>query len=200
VVAPWRPEPARDELAVPMPYLVCPACETPTFVVTRGDCPNCGAALQARAGAAAPATPVGGPTLRAALRMLVGQLHGDVALVSEIVGDQEIVRMAVSARGDGHLAPGTAAPLEETICKQLLDGRTGPVIADVAADPVVGGLPTTRALGIGAYIGVPVAVGGRLFVLCWMAREPRPDIGPRELRVCEGLAASVAAALDDPRG
>jgi GAF domain-containing protein len=183
-----------------MPYLVCPDCATPTFVVTRGDCPNCGAELRARAGAAAPDTPVGGPTLRAALRMLLGQLHGDAALVSEIVDDREVVRMAVSARGDGHLAPGTSAPLEETICKQLLDGRAGPVIADVAKDPVISGVGMVRALGIGAYIGVPVPVGDRLFVLCWMAREARPEIGARELRVCEGLAASVSAALDDSRG
>jgi GAF domain-containing protein len=182
-----------------MPYLVCPVCETPTFVITRGDCPQCGAVLQARAGPAAPNMPVGGPTLRAALRMLLGQLDGDAALVSEIVDDHEVVRMAVFARGDGQLAPGTAVPLRETICKQLLDGRVGPVIADVAADPVVGGLPMVRALGIGAYIGVPVPAGERLFVLCWMARDDRPEIGPRELRVCEGLAATVAAALDDQR-
>lgn len=183
-----------------MPYLVCPACETPTFVVTRGDCPNCGEPLQARMSPAAPAAPVGGATLRATLRMLLGQLHGDVALVSEIVGDQEIVRMSVSARGDGDVAPGTAAPLRETICKQLLDGRTGPVIADVAADPAVGGLAMVRSLGIGAYIGVPVPAGDRLFVLCWMAREARPDVGARELRVCQGVAASVAAALDGTGG
>ena len=183
-----------------VPYLVCPDCETPTFVVTRGDCPNCGTPLRARSGPAAPATPVGGPTLRAALRMLLGQLHGEHALVSEIVDDREVVRMAVSSGGDGQIAPGTSAPLEETICKQLLDGRTGPVIADVVADPVVGGLPMVRAFGIGAYIGVPVPSGERLFVLCWMAHEARPEVGARELRVCEGLAASVAAALDDARG
>jgi GAF domain-containing protein len=182
-----------------MPYLVCPVCETPTFVVTRGDCPQCGALLQTRAGPAAPNTPVGGPTLRAALRMLLGQLHGDAALVSEIVDDREVVRMSVSARADGSLPPGTAAPLSETICKQLLEGRVAPVIPDVAADPVVGGLPMVRAFGIGAYIGVPVPAGERLFVLCWMARDARPEIGPRELRVCEGLAATVAAALDHQR-
>jgi GAF domain-containing protein len=182
-----------------VPYLVCSDCATPTFVVTRGDCPNCGTPLQARAGPAAPAAPVGGPTLRAALRMLLGQLHGDIALVSEIVDDREVVRMAVSAAGDGQIAAGSSAPLDETICKRLLDGHAGPVIADVVADPVVGGLPMVRAFGIGAYIGVPVPAGERLFVLCWMAREARPEVGPRELRVCEGLAASVAAALDDAR-
>jgi GAF domain-containing protein len=182
-----------------MPYLVCPVCETPTFVVTRGDCPQCGAVLHARAGPAAPNMPVGGPTLRAALRMLLGQLDGDAALVSEIVDGHEVVRMSVSAGGDGSLPPGMAAPLHETICKQLLDGRVDAVIPDVAADPVAGGLAMVRALGIGAYIGVPVPAGERLFVLCWMARDARPEIGPRELRVCEGLAATVAAALDDQR-
>src|SRR4051794_32171756 len=182
-----------------MPYLVCPVCETPTFVVTRGDCPQCGSVLQARGTAAAPNAPIGGPTLRAALRMLLGQLHGDAALVSEIVDDREVVRMSVSARADGSLPPGTAAPLNETICKQLLEGRVASVIPDVAADPVVGGLPMVRALGIGAYIGVPVPAGERLFVLCWMARDARPEIGPRELRVCEGLAATVAAALAHQR-
>jgi GAF domain-containing protein len=152
-----------------MPYLVCPVCETPTSVVTRGDCPQCAAQLRARAGPAAPNMPVGSPTLRA------------------------------SARGDRELAPGTAAPLRETLCKQLLDGRVGPVIADVAAEPVVGGLARVRESGIGACIGVPVPAGERLFVLCLMARDARPEIGPRELRVCEGLAATVTAVLDDQR-
>lgn len=178
-----------------MPYLACPACRIPTFVVTRGTCPNCGVPLTARE-AAAPA-PVGGASLRASLRMLLGQLPGDVALVSEIVGDEEVVRVAVSARGDGRLAPGSSAPLDETICKRLLEGTAGPVIADVAADPVLRELPVVRAQGIGAYIGVPVAgAGERLFVLCWIAREARPELGARELRVCEGIAASVGAALD----
>jgi GAF domain-containing protein len=178
-----------------MPYLACPACRTPTFVVTQGTCPNCGLALGGRP-PAAPA-PVGGASLRAALRMLLGQLHGDVALISEIVGDQEVVRMAVSAHGEGGPAPGTSAPLDQTICRRLLEGTAGPVIPDVSADPVLRDLPLVRAQGVGAYIGVPIAgAGGRLFMLCWTAREARPEIGDRELRVCEGLAASAGAALD----
>lgn len=182
-----------------MPYVVCSTCRTPTYVVSRGGCPHCGATLTAREEPAGPRTP---PSTRphgvdAMLRMLLGEMPGDLALLTEIVGDEEVVRAAVGPTGATVPAAGDSAPLDDTICRRVLEGRAGPVIPDVAADAVVRDVALVRALKIGAYVGVPVTTAdGRLFVLCWIARSARPELGARELRVCEGAAASVAASLE----
>jgi GAF domain-containing protein len=129
--------------------------------------------------------------------MLLGEMPGDLALLTEIVGDEEVVRAAVAPAGGAAPEPGTSAPLDDTICRRVLEGAAGPVIADVANDETVRDAAVVHALGIGAYVGVPVTTAdGRLFVLCWIAHSSRSDLGARELRVCEGVAASVAATLD----
>jgi GAF domain-containing protein len=149
-----------------------------------------------------PAGPLTPPSTRprgvdAMLRMLLGEMPGDLALLTEIVGEEEIIRTAISPAGADAPEAGESAPLEDTICRRLLEGRIGPVIPDVASDAAVRGVPVVRQFGIGAYVGVPVTpADGRLFVLCWIAHEARPELGARELRVCEGVAASVAASLD----
>ena len=76
-----------------MPYLTCPTCATPTYVVSGGDCPSCGTPLS-------PRPPVGPrpqrttDPVRAKLAMACRELDADSALLSEIVGGRERVRWA----------------------------------------------------------------------------------------------------------
>jgi GAF domain-containing protein len=178
-----------------MPYLTCPQCRTPTYVVSAGDCPSCGTALRPRA----PAGPRPQPdpadftaeSLRAKLAMARRELDADAALLSEIVGGRERVRWAVGGY------QGVSARLEDSICRRLLDGSIGPLVTDTQAEPVLAGLPSVRDGSIAAYLGVPIRTAdARLYVLCCLARERRPDLGPGDVRFLQGVAESLRALLE----
>jgi GAF domain-containing protein len=131
--------------------------------------------------------------VRAELAMLCRELDMDSALVSEITGGREVVRWAA---GEGDYATVSAA-LEETICARLLDGRIGPLVSDTAAEPSLQQLEAVRDGTIGAYLGVPFTTAdARLYVLCCLAHEARPDLGDGDVRFLRGLAESVRSHLE----
>jgi hypothetical protein len=131
--------------------------------------------------------------VRAELAMLCRELAMDSALVSEITGGREVVRWAV---GEGDYGTVSAA-LEDTICARLLDGRIGPLVGDTKAEPSLNGLEAVRDGSIGAYVGVAfTSADARLYVLCCLAREARPDLGDGDVRFLRGLAESVRLHLD----
>ena len=131
--------------------------------------------------------------VQAELAMLCRELDMDSALVSEITGGREVVRWAAGA---GDYASVSAA-LEETICARLLDGRIGPVVTDTKAEPSLNTLEAVRDGTIGAYLGVPFTTAdARLYVLCCLAGEARPDLGDGDVHFLRGLAESVRSHLD----
>ncbi len=183
-----------------MPYVRCSTCGVLSYVPrsTPGVmCPECGV----------PGAWTDGITVQAGdrdrrldqlLRMTRELVDTDVALLTEIRNGRENAQ-----RVDGDW-PGAASlqdaslPLEETFCQRMLDGRIGNYIRDAQTDPRVSDLAMARQLGVGAWLGVPVDVSDtRLYVLCCLAREARPSIGEREVRLLVGLAASVRAELQD---
>jgi GAF domain-containing protein len=178
-----------------MPYLSCPSCSLPTYCVSEGTCPACGTPLKAkRAGAGPLPTRFGHvDAVRAELAMLCRELDMDSALVSEITGGREIVRWA-SGAGD---YASVAADLNETICQRLLDGRIGALVRDTAAEPSLVTLPAVRDGLIAAYVGVPFTTAdARLYVLCCLAQERRPDLGEADVRFVRGLAESIRSSLE----
>jgi GAF domain-containing protein len=133
--------------------------------------------------------------VQAELAMLCRELDMDSALVSEITGGREVVRWAT---GEGDYASVSAA-LEETICARLLDGRIGPVVTDTKTEASLKRLEPVRDGSIGAYLGVPFTTAdARLYVLCCLAREARPDLGEGDVRFLRGLAESVRSHLESP--
>jgi GAF domain-containing protein len=133
--------------------------------------------------------------VRAELAMLCRELDMDSALVSEIMGGREVVRWTA---GEGDYASVSAA-LEETICARLLDGRIGPLVTDTKAEPSLNTLEAVRDGSIGAYLGVPFTTAdARLYVLCCLAREARPDLGEGDVRFLRGLAESMRSHLESP--
>jgi GAF domain-containing protein len=82
----------------------------------------------------------------------------------------------------------------------MLDGRIGNYIRDARSDARVSDLAMARQLGVGAWLGVPIDISDtQLYVLCCLARESRPSIGEREVRLLAGLAESVRAELQHHR-
>ena len=71
----------------------------------------------------------------------------DVAALSEICRGREEVRWAVGNGRIPMLVAGAAAPLDDTVCKRLLDGTIDSVVPDASADPRLRDLPVVRATG-----------------------------------------------------
>jgi GAF domain-containing protein len=188
-----------------MPYQTCPRCGLRTYYVSGEECPRCGTALGAvRRAADRPdwrpdAEPRG--AVERVLAVARRELRMDAALLSEVRDGREIVLWAT---GNGRIpaaAPGASAPLRETICQRLLDGTIEHIVRDAAADPRVRDLPTVRAAGVGAYIGVPLTgASARRYVLCCLAGEARPDLSDRDVQFLRGLVESVRPAVDRSAG
>lgn len=167
----------------------------PTYCVSEGACPACGTRLKARRALAGPrpTRAGGGDAVQAELAMLCRELDMGSALVSEITGGREVVRWAA---GEGDYAS-VSASLDETVCQRLLDGRIGALVRDTAAEPSLSTLERVRSGAIAAYLGVPFTTAdARLYVLCCLAQEVRPDLGESDVRFLRGLAESIRSLLE----
>lgn len=181
-----------------MPYVRCPTCDVLSYAPRNAPgrvCPECGV----------PVVWADGTTVRSAdrdrrldrlLRMTRELLDTDVALLTEIRdGRENAQRVDGGWPGRGSLQ-GVSLPLEDTFCQRMLDGRIGNYIRNARSDPRVSDLAMARQFGVGAWLGVPIDISDtQLYVLCCLARESRPSIGEREVRLLAGLAESVRAEL-----
>jgi GAF domain-containing protein len=178
----------------------CPSCGLSTYCVSEADCPHCDARLRART--APPAgpeprrshSPASAVQVRRALVLAREGVGADVVFLSEIHRGREVIHTTTQDDRLPHVRRGAAFPLEDTICQRMLEGRVGRVVPDVAAEPELAGL---KLDGIGAYMGVPLSSDdARLFVLCCLSAEARPQLGDGDLRFLEGVAASLRSAID----
>jgi GAF domain-containing protein len=177
-----------------MPYVVCPECGLRTYCVREDHCPRCDAALRAGAVGLPPESSVDGAILPA-LALARRELAMDAALVTEISSTSETVRWAI-VNGWPEIHAGASWPLDDTICRRLLDGKIDGAVGDVLAEPSLRDIRGLEASGVGAYLGVTVPTDrARLYVLCCLARERRPGLGAGELNVLRGLGETVRAAL-----
>ena len=179
-----------------MPYLRCIGCGVVSYAPVNGAgaaCPECGVPWPASVDEVVHSTDPG-RRLDALVRMTRDLLDVDAALLSEIADGHETVRLAAGEWPELGPLPGPSVPLEETICRRMLEGRIGNVVPDAARD---GGVADVAArFGVGAWLGVPIQVSeAELYVLCCLVREARPSIGPREVKLLTGLAESVRAEL-----
>jgi GAF domain-containing protein len=131
------------------------------------------------------------------LALACEELEMDAAMVSEVRAAHEVVLWAAGNGRIAGAAAGTSAPLENTICRRLLDGTIENIVPDVGANPLLRDLPSVRDGPIGAYIGVALTVeAARWYVLCCLACEARPSLGEADVRFLRGLVESVRARLD----
>jgi GAF domain-containing protein len=187
-----------------MPYVVCPDCGLRTYTVREDHCPRCDAVLRAGPlGHDREESPLAA-AIQPALALARRELGMDAALVTEISSAHEIVRWAVGQGWPSELRPGVRWPIDDTICRRLLDGRIDGAVGDVLAEPALRDVPGLAESGLGAYLGVQLPTDrARLYVLCCLARERRPGLGASELSVLRGMGETVRAALaahTDPRG
>ncbi len=176
----------------------CPTCDVLSYAARNAldrVCPECGVPA-IREDEAGEQSADGDRRLGRLLRMTRELLDTDVALLTEIRDGREIARRVDGDWPGGGSFQGASLPLEDTFCQRMLDGRIGHYVSDPGSDPRVSDLAMARELGIGTWLGVPIDLSDtELYVLCCLARETRPSIGEREVRLLAGLAESVRAEL-----
>ena len=134
--------------------------------------------------------------ITAALELAQAETEMDVAVLGEVCDGREVVRF-VAGKGSFGLAPGASMPIEDTYCHRLLTGRLSNAVPDAHADDRLRDLQITRAARIGAYLGVPLTtLDARLYVLCCLAHEQRPQLGERDVLFLRGLGETIVAELD----
>jgi hypothetical protein len=132
-----------------------------------------------------------------ALKLAHRETHMDVAVLGEVCEGREVVRYLAGDGGSFGLSPGASMPIEDTYCHRLLTGRLSNVVPDAHANEQVRDLEITRAARVGAYIGVPLTgLNARLYVLCCLSHERRPQLGERDVLFLRDLGQAVLAALE----
>jgi hypothetical protein len=183
-----------------MPYIRCPNCGLTTYSTRNrslaSECPGCGEPLGEGDDAATRAERSAKAAIAGALALARDQLGMDVALLTELAEDRELVLENAGEWPQVGSLEGGGVPLEETFCNALLEGRIGEYVADSASDDRVRELALSRDLGVRAWIGVPLTVtDARIYMLCCLAREARPDLGDDSVRFLTGLAETVRSQL-----
>ena len=139
----------------------------------------------------------GGDRITGMLRLALSETQMDVAVLGEVCDGREVVRYLAGDGGSFGLSSGASMPIEDTYCHRLLTGRLSNVVPDAQADMHVRDLAITRAARVGAYIGVPLTgLDARLYVLCCLAHERRPELCGRDVQFLRDLGDAVLANLE----
>jgi PAS domain S-box-containing protein len=139
----------------------------------------------------------GKPTLQVALRAVRETLGMDVAYVSEIVGDNMVLRELEGEGASFRLAMEGSLPREQTYCQRMLDGRIPNLIPDVLGDERTASLPITKGANVGAFATVPLTFGdGRLYGTLCAASHNAKSFDYRELQFLKVFARLIADQLE----
>ncbi len=125
----------------------------------------------------------------------------DLAWVSRFHDGRQVFERLVGDSDRFGLVAGDSAPLTDSFCALVLDGRLDPVVENAHMHAITAGLAVTEELGIGSYIGAPIPGPGSepLGMLCCVSAAPTTTNGPAEVRFLELLAASIGELEADAR-
>jgi GAF domain-containing protein len=128
------------------------------------------------------------------LEFLHEHVGWDVWMVTRVVDDVQIVLSAVP---QDSVRPGARLPWEESLCREMVEGRAPRVATVTAAVPSYAARTKGPAREVAAYLGVPlVAPDGELFgTLCGVAYRAKPRSAARELAVVETMARLLSTLL-----
>lgn len=122
----------------------------------------------------------------------------DLAYLTAIDPHHQHVQAVSGPAEEFGLVPGTAFPLNETLCRQMLDGLLPNVVDDVRSHPASRELSAATATRVGTYLAVPVRrPGGHLHgTMCCVSREPNALVGARDVQFMGALAQLISDHLD----
>lgn len=96
----------------------------------------------------------------------------DIGLVSRIIGEQYIIKLAASEIAD--IAPGDTFALGETYCRLMLYAKDVFYITQAEKDERVSGHPCYQQFGLESYIGTPLLLNGEVWgTLNFSSPSPR---------------------------
>ena len=129
-------------------------------------------------------------TVDSALEAARELLDMDVAYFSQFTGDEQRIQATDGDAASFGFEPGTEIPLDETLCRRMVEGTVPNVVPDASADERVSHLPSTTESGIGAYVGVPLRLpDGRVYgTLCCASHDARTDLDDRDVAFMRVLA------------
>src|SRR5918996_579143 len=123
------------------------------------------------------------------VRQAANALAVPVALVSLIEQDRQLFKASVGLAGPWASARQLA--LSHSLCQHLLVTRQPLVIPDTRRDPLARDNEFTLALGLAAYLSVPLIVAGQVLgSLCVADRHPR-DWTAEQVATLTDLAGQV---------
>lgn len=130
------------------------------------------------------------------LMMLRKQLRMDVVFVSEFVDGQRVFRFVDGGQPLG-LQAGDAAPLEESYCQAVVQGRLPELVTDAAPFVQNGNVPEV-GIQVGAHLSTPVVLpDGRIYgTVCCFSAAPQPDLQQSALACLRQCARLVARKVD----
>lgn len=132
------------------------------------------------------------------LELARSQLGLEVAYLTEMGSDGQVVRLVAGDSAAMGFGAGTETPTEATFCTRMLEGRLPSAVPDTTADPVAQEVGLARHGQVGAYVGVPVRrQGGQLYgTLCCASSDPQLGIGPDAERLLGLLSQLIAEEIE----
>lgn len=132
------------------------------------------------------------------LQLLRRQLQMDVVFVSEFVDGQRVFRFVDGGAKVG-IAVGDAAPLEQSYCQRVVEGRMPELVTDAAQLVARGELPRTD-IPVGAHLSTPVVLpDGRVYgTVCCFSTAANPDLQVSALARLKQCAQLVAIKVGAP--
>lgn len=143
-------------------------------------------------------------------RLAVRLLGVPASFISLVDKDRDFYK---SACGFGEPLASARELTGPTFCHYTVERSSPLVIPDTAADPLYRDIPTVRSLGVAAYVGVPLIVGGQTIgAFCTIDTHPRAWTTDEvevlvelaasaqreiELRVAAAAASAAAAELEE---
>ena len=140
------------------------------------------------------------PSITEVLRLLREHLKMDVIFVSEFVDGRRVFKRVDAKPGSQVIAEGESAPLEESFCQYVVDGRLPRLVRDAKSEPNFSELPATP-FPVGAHLSTPVVLddGSIYGTLCCFSFAPDDSLTQRDLRKLEMSAQFAARKLNEHR-
>lgn len=135
------------------------------------------------------------------LSLLRERMGMDVVFVSEFIDGRRVFRNVEQAPGVNLLSVGEGAPLEESWCQRVVDGRLPQFMADAAREPAATALLKELPFPIGTHISTPLVLSnGEVYgTLCCFSFEPSGKAKPEDLTKLKMTARLAAQKLEHRR-
>ncbi|MFG6415438.1 GAF domain-containing protein [Roseateles sp. DC23W] len=124
------------------------------------------------------------------------QLRMDVVFVSEFVDGRRVFRFVDGGDPLG-LHTGDSAPLEQSYCQAVVQGRLPELVTDAAPFVADASLPDA-GIPVGAHLSTPVVLpDGRVYgTVCCFSSAPQPELHDNALACLRQCARLVARKVE----